>query len=149
MRRLRADLPNHVWCADIGHAGSRVLGRCADQTTHKLGPPEIMNADQGSQLTSLVLTDRLRRPGVRMSMDGKGRFLDNILVERLWRSSKTGRAYLRAGETGSEVKAGVINWIEFYNLRRLHSALGGKTHAVVYWQRNETTNSGQQLQRVA
>ena len=73
----------------------------------RFGPPEIMNTDQGSQFTSFAWTDRLRRSGVRISMDGKGRFLDNIFVERLWRSLKYECVYLHAWETGSEAKAGV------------------------------------------
>jgi putative transposase len=82
-------------------------------------------------------------------MDGKGRFLDNIFVERLWRSLKYECVYLHAWETGSEAKAGVGKWIEFYNRKRPHSALGGKSPAVIYWQRNQTTNTDQQEQRVA
>ncbi len=106
--------------------------------------------DQGSQFTSFAWTDRLRRSGVRISMDGKGRFLDNIFVERLWRSLKYECVYLHAWETGSEAKAGVRKWIEFYNRKRPHSALGGHPPpAVVYWLRKEETNPDQQEQRVA
>ena len=86
-----------------------------NEAIHKFGPPEIMNTDQGSQFTSFVWTNHLRRSGVRISMDGKGRFLDNIFVERLWRSLKYECVYLHAWETGSEAKAGVRKWIEFYN----------------------------------
>ena len=82
-------------------------------------------------------------------MDGKGRFLDNIFVERLWRSLKYECVYLHAWETGSEAKAGVGKWIEFYNRKRPHSALGVQPPAVIYWQRNETTQTDQQVQRVA
>jgi putative transposase len=82
-------------------------------------------------------------------MDGKGRFLDNIFVERLWRSLKYECVYLHAWETGSEAKAGVRKWMEFYNRKRPHAALGGKTPAVVYWRRNETVQPDQQEQRVA
>ena len=63
-------------------------GEALNEAMQKFGPPEIMNTDQGSQFTSLAWTDRLRRSNVRFSMDGKGRFLDNIFVERLWRSLK-------------------------------------------------------------
>ena len=73
----------------------------------KYGPPEIMNTDQGSQFTSFAWTDRLRRSSVSISMDGKGRFLDNIFVERLWRSLKYECVYLHAWETGSEARAGI------------------------------------------
>ena len=82
---------------------------CVDalnEAIHKFGPPDIMNTDQGSQFTSFAWTDRLRRSNVRISMDGKGRFLDNIFVERLWRSLKCECVYLHAWETGSEAKAG-------------------------------------------
>jgi putative transposase len=120
-----------------------------------------MNTDQGSQFTSFAWTDRLRRSNVRISMDGKGRFLDNIfpngdcsnhltaVIERLWRSMKYECVYLHAWETGSEAKAGVKKWMEFYNRKRPHSALGGKPPAVVYWLGNETTKPGQQVQKVA
>ena len=73
----------------------------------------------------------------------------NIFVERLWRSLKYECVYLHAWETGSEAKAGVRKWIEFYNHKRPHSALGGQPPAVVYLQSNETTNPDQQVQRVA
>tara|TARA_R110002074_G_scaffold342120_1_gene512620 strand:+ start:1118 stop:1366 length:249 start_codon:yes stop_codon:yes gene_type:complete len=82
-------------------------------------------------------------------MDGKGRFLDNIFVERLWRSLKYECVYLHAWEIGSEAKAGVGKWIEFYNRKRPHSALGGKPPAVVYWLRKFEPQPGQQEQRVA
>lgn len=69
-----------------------------NKALHKFGPPEIMNTDQGSQFTSFAWTDRLRRSGVRISMDGKGRFLDNIFIERLWRTLKYECVYLHAWE---------------------------------------------------
>jgi len=144
LRGLRVDRPNQVWCADITYLPMRrgflylvaimdwhtrkVLAWrisntleaefCVDalnEAIHKFGSPDIMNTDQGSQFTSFVWTDRLRRSNVRISMDGKGRFLDNIFVERLWRSLKYECVYLHAWETGSETKAGVRKWIEFYN----------------------------------
>jgi len=93
-----------------------------NEAIHKFGLPEIMNTDQGSQFTSFAWTDRLRRCGVRLSMDGKGRFLDNIFVERLWRSLKYECVYLHAWETGSEAKAGIGKWMAFYNRKRPHSA---------------------------
>jgi len=82
-------------------------------------------------------------------MDGKGRFLDNIFIERLWRTLRYERVYLYAWETGSEAKAGIRKWMTFYTYQRPHSALGGRPPAVVYWLRNETTNLDQQVQRVA
>lgn len=127
-------------------------GFCVDalnEAIHKYGLPEIVNTDQGSQFTSFAWTDRLRRSVLRISMDGKGRFLDNIFVERLWRSLKYECVYLHALKIGSETRAGVGKWIAFYNHKRPHSALGGKPPAVVYWQTNETTNPDQQVKGVA
>ena len=89
---------------------------CVDalnEAIHKFGPPKIMNTDQGSQFTSFAWTDRLRRSGIRVSIDGKGRFLDNIFVQRLSRSLKYECVYLHAWETGSQAKAGVRKWIAF------------------------------------
>ena len=178
LRGLRVDRPNQVWCSDITYLPMRrgflylvaimdwhtrkVLAwrisntleadfcvEALNEAIHKFGPPEIMNTDQGSQFTSFAWTDRLRRSGVRISMDGKGRFLDNIFVERLWRSLKYECVYLHAWETGSEAKAGVGKWIDFYNRKRPHSALGGRPPAVVYWLRKEETQPDQQEQRVA
>ncbi len=120
-----------------------------NEAIHRFGPPGIMNTDQGSQFTSFAWTDRLRRAGVRISMDGKGRFLDNIFIERLWRTLKYECVYLQAWETGSEARAGVGKWVGFYNRKRPHSALGGRPPAVVHWLRKDETQPGQQGQRVA
>ena len=125
---------------------------CVDalnEAIQKYDPPDITNTDQRSQLTSFVWTDRLRRSNVLVSMDGKGRFLDNIFVERLRRFLKYECVSLHAWETGSQARAGVRKWVEFYHYKRPHSSLGGKPPAVVYWQRIETTNPDQQVQRVA
>lgn len=125
---------------------------CVDaqnEANHKFSLPQIMNTDQGSQFTSFAWTGRLRRSGVRISMDNKGRVLDNIFVERLWRSLKYDGVYLHAWETGSEAKTGVRKCIELYNQKRPDSDLGGQPPAVVYLHRNETTNPDQQVQRVA
>ena len=99
--------------------------------------------------SDIAWTGRLRQSSVRISMDGKGRFLDNIFVERLWRSLKYECVYLHAWETGSEARAGVRKWMDFYNQKRPHSALGGKPPATVYWLRNETIQPDQLEQRVA
>ena len=117
-----------------------------NEAIHKFGPPEIMNTDQGSQFTSFVWTDRLKRVGTRISMDGKGRCIDNIFIERLWRSLKYECVYLHAWETGSQARAGIGRWITFYNHNRPHSAHGGKSPAVVYFNAIETD---QQVQNVA
>ncbi|SDL80078.1 Integrase core domain-containing protein [Aliiruegeria lutimaris] len=84
-----------------------------------------------------------------MARYGKGRFLDNIFVERLWRSLKYECVYLHAWETGSEAKAGVRKWMDFYNRKRPHSALGGKPPATVCWLRKKTIKPDQQEQKVA
>ena len=91
-----------------------------------------MNTDQGSQFTGSAWITTLTEAGVRISMDGKGRFLGNIFVERLWRSMKYECVYLHAWETGSEARAGIAKWGEFYNHKRPHSAHGGRPPAVVY-----------------
>lgn len=91
-----------------------------NEAIHTLGPPEIMNTDQGSQFTTFAGTDRLRRSGARISMDGKGRFLDDIFIERLWRTLKYECVYLHAWEGGSDAKAGIRKWMTFYNHQRPH-----------------------------
>ena len=117
-----------------------------NEAIYRFGPPDIMNSDQGSQFTSFAWTDRLRRSGIRISMDGKGRYLDNIFIERLWRTLKYECVYLHAWETGSHARAGVRNWMEFYNHRRPHKALGGRPPAVVYSLQIEATQPDQQEQ---
>ena len=108
---------------------------CVDalyEAIHKFGLPQVMNTDQGSQFTSFAWTDRLRRSDVRIYMDGKGRFLDNIFVERLWRPLKYECVYLHAFSGGSEARNGIGQWIDFYNHQRPHSAHGGRTPVLVY-----------------
>jgi transposase InsO family protein len=90
----------------FGQDGEKLFRRL-NEAIHKFGPPEIMNTDQGSQFTSFAWADRLHRAGVRISMDGKGRFLDNIFIERLWRPPKYECVYLRAWETDSEATTGI------------------------------------------
>ncbi|OQM73827.1 integrase [Pseudaminobacter manganicus] len=178
LKGLRVERPNQVWCADITYVPMRrgflylvaimdwhtrkVLAwrisntleadfcvEALNEAIYKFGLPEIMNTDQGSQFTSFAWTDRLRHTGVRISMDGKGRFLDNIFIERLWRTLKYECVYLHAWETGSEARAGIRKWMTFYNHQRPHSALGGRPPAVVYWLRKDETQPDQQVQRVA
>jgi putative transposase len=175
LRGLRVDRPNQVWCADITYLPMKrgflyliaimdwhtrkVLAwrisntyeaefcvEALNEAIHRFGPPEIMNTDQGSQFTSFAWTDRLKRAGVKISMNGKGRCIDNIFIERLWRSLKYECAYLHAWETGSQAKAGIGCWINFYNRQRPHAAHGGQPPAVVYW---NAIQPDQQAKKVA
>jgi putative transposase len=116
-----------------------------NEAIHKFGPPEIMNTDQGSQFTSFDWTDRLKRAKTKISIDGKARYLDNIFIERLWRSLKYECVYLHAWETGSQAKVGVGRWITFYNHQRPHAAHGGQPPAVAYF---NATQTDQQVQAV-
>jgi putative transposase len=84
-----------------------------EEATALFGRPEIFNTDQGSQFTSPRVTGVLRRAGVRISMDGRGRWMDNVFIERLWRSLKYECIYLHAFETGSEARAGLSKWIDY------------------------------------
>ena len=161
LRDLVVDRPNQVWCADITYIPMRrgflYLVAVMDWSTRKVlawrvsntmdvafcvevlqealarfGRPEIFNTDQGSQFTSTDFTDVLRGAQVRISMDGRGRWMDNVFIERLWRSLKYECVYLHAFETGSELRAGLTRWISYYNTRRPHSALGGHTPDEAY-----------------
>ena len=96
------------------------------------GRPEIFNTDQGAQFTSEAFTQTLLERGVRVSMDGKGRYLDNIFVERLWRSVKYEEVYLKAYQTVAEARTGINTYLEFYNQQRPHQALDYRTPAEVY-----------------
>ncbi|BAQ68836.1 transposase [Rhodovulum sulfidophilum] len=91
------------------------------------GRPEIFNTDQGSQFTSPRFTQPLLDATVKVSMDGRGRWMDNVIIERLWRSLKYECVYRHAFETGSAARAGISKWMTFYNTERPHSALGGRT----------------------
>jgi len=97
-----------------------------------LGRPDISNTDQGSQFTSQDYTGTLERHGIRISMDGRGRFSDNIFVERLWRSVKYEEVYLHAYDSGAEAHAGLDLYFRFYNDQRLHQALGYRTPRQVF-----------------
>lgn len=99
------------------------------------GRPEIFNTDQGSQFTSEVFTGRLKEEGIQISMDGKGRWADNVFVERLWRSLKYEHVYLHAYESVSEARNKIGYYFEFYNSRRPHSSLGAKTPDQIYFHR--------------
>jgi putative transposase len=153
---------DEVWCADItyvpmphGHAylcavmdwhSRKVLGWAVSNTmdsalTEKAlaaalrqsqGLPEIFNTDQGSQFTSPEWTGRLEALAIRVSMDGKGRWMDNVFIERLWRSLKHEDIYLKGYADIGELEVGVEEWMERYNTWRPHQSLGNKTPALVY-----------------
>ena len=96
------------------------------------GRPEVFNTDQGSQFTAEAFTGRLERKGVAVSMDGRGRCLDNVFVERLWRAVKYEDVYLKGYETVPELVGGLGRYFAFYNEERVHQALGYRTPAEVY-----------------
>lgn len=97
-----------------------------------LRKPEIFNSDQGSQFTALEFQKPLKAAGVSISMDGRGRWMDNVFVERLWRSLKFEEVYLHAYETTQEARISIGQWFNFYNYERQHQALGYKTPYEVY-----------------
>jgi putative transposase len=161
LRGLTIDRPGQVWCADITYiamrrgflylvaimdwASRKVLAwrlsntmdanfciQALEEAMTRYGAPEIFNTDQGSQFTSPRFTGVLKDAGVRISMDGRGRWMDNVFIERLWRSMKYECVYLHAWETGSELRDGLARWIGFYNAHRPHSALGGRTPDEAY-----------------
>ncbi len=98
----------------------------------RYGRPEIFNTDQGSQFTSFEFTGVLKDAGVAISMDGRGRCMDNIFIERLWRSLKYEAVYLHELTDGFKAERVIGEWIDFYNTERPHSALGGRTPAEAY-----------------
>ena len=100
----------------------------------RFGAPEIFNTDQGAQFTSESFTGALKNAEIQISMDGKGRWLDNVFVERLWRSVKYEDLYLRAYETPADLRQGLARYFDFYNARRRHSALDRRTPDAVYFE---------------
>ena len=161
LRGVDVTRPNQVWCSDVTYIpmprgfmylvavmdwhSRKVLSwrlsntldasfcvEALDEAMARYGRPEIFNTDQGSQFTSLEFTEALSGAGVRISMDGKGRWMDNVFIERLWRSLKYECVYLNAFETGSEARAGIGEWVSYYNGERPHSSLGGLTPDDVY-----------------
>ena len=107
-------------------------GFCTDALEEALaghGAPEIFNTDQGGQFTSMAFTGRLQAAGIRISMDGRGRCMDNIFIERLWRLLKYEAAYLHDIADGFTARRVIGEWIDFYNTERPHPALGGRTPA--------------------
>jgi putative transposase len=110
------------------------VGFCLEALEEALskGRPEIFNTDQGSQVTSDTFTGMLLEQGIQVSMDGKGCYTDNIFVERLWRSIKHEEVYLKAYQNGSEARAGIGAYLDFYNRERPHQALGYRTPGEVF-----------------
>jgi putative transposase len=154
---------NQVWCADVTYIPmakgflylvvimdwasravlawrlSNTLGadfcvEALEEALARYGQPEIFNTDQGSQFTSDDFTGILKRHEVTISMDGKGRCMDNIFVERLWRSLKYEEVYLHAYATVAEAKTGIGSWLNFYNQERQHQSLGYRTPRQIYEQ---------------
>lgn len=162
LRNLGVDRPNQVWCADItlvpvrhgflylvaimDWATRKVLSWRLSNTMHasfcvealeeaisRFGPPGIMNTDQGSQFTGSAWITTLTEAGVRVSMDGRGRCMDNIFIERLWRSLKQEAVYLAEIEDGFHARRVIGEWMAFYNSDRPHSALEHRTPDEAYW----------------
>jgi putative transposase len=152
---------NQVWCADVTYIAmakgflylvvvmdwasravlawrlSNTLGadfcvEALEEALARYGRPEIFNTDQGSQFTSDDFTGMLNDHAISISMDGKGRCMDNIFVERLWRSLKYEEVYLHAYATVAEANAGIGAWLDFYNEERQHQSLGYRTPRQIY-----------------
>lgn len=178
LRGRTIEHPNGVWCADVtcipmargflhlvaimDRASRKVLawrlsntmeaGPCVEapeEALARFGPPSIMNTDQGSRFTSRAWTSCLQNAEVRISMDGKGRFLDDILVERLWRSLEYECVHLHAWSGGREAHVGIGQWITLYNQRRPHSALAGRTSHAAFHPNINQERTGQQIPAVA
>ncbi len=161
LRHMTIERPNQVWCADVTYipmrrgflylvaimdwASRKVLSwrlsntmgadfcvAALEEAIARYGKPDIFNTDQGSQFTSFAFTNTLRDAGIRISMDGRGRWMDNVFIERLWRSLKYECVFLNAFETGSEAQAGIGCWIGYYNADRPHSTFAGRTPDEVY-----------------
>ena len=112
------------------------------EALERYGPPEIFNSDQGSQFTSVDFTDVLTEAGIRISMDGKGRWMDNVFIERLWRSLKYECVYLSEFATGSQARTGIGGWMDFYDRCRPHSSLNDRTPDEAYTNDGADTNPG-------
>jgi putative transposase len=162
LRHLTIDRPNQVWAMDTTYipmrrgfvyltavldwATRRVLAwrlsntltadpcvEALEEAILKYGPPEIMNTDQGSQFTSSAFISVLEQHNVQISMDGKGCWRDNVFVERLWKSVKYEEVYLHGYETVSVARQALSRYFDFYNRRRPHSTLDGKTPDMAYF----------------
>lgn len=163
LRRMTIDRPNQVWATDITYIpmarGYMYLIAIMDWATRKVlswrlsntldtqfcvealkaalleyGAPKIFNSDQGCQFTSEAFTTVLKAWNIKISMDGKGRFKDNIFIERLWRTLKYERIYLRDYETGVELSRDLAIWFNWYNQNRKHSSLDKLTPNEAYAQ---------------
>ena len=163
LRNLVIECPNQVWASDITYIpmakgfmylvvildwhSRRVLAwrlsntletdfclEALDEALRRFGKPEIFNTDQGVQFTCDAFTRVLKDHDIDISMDGKGRWVDNVFVERLWRSVKHEDVYLRAYETPRQLREGLIRYFNFYNTERRHSALDGRTPDAVYFE---------------
>ena len=163
LKDLVIDRPNQVWCADITYLpmargflylvavmdwhSRKVLAwrlsntltadfcvEALDEAMRRFGAPEIFNTDQGSQFTGKEFIDRLKDAGIRISMDGKGRWLDNVFIERLWRSVTYPEVYLRADDSVADARSGLNPYFAFYNSHRTHPAPGIGTPDEVYFQ---------------
>ena len=110
-----------------------------EEVPKKFGPPQILNIDQGSQFTSDQWLTPLKSAGVAISMGGKGRWIDNVFIERLWRSVKYEEVYLRAYANGHEAQRSLSRYFAFYNARRLHETLGYATPVEVHFGAPATT----------
>ncbi|WP_432806825.1 IS3 family transposase [Methylocystis echinoides] len=167
LRGVKIERPDHVWAMDISYIpmrrgfvylaavvdvfSRRVLAHrvsitmeaafcveALEEALAKHGKPEIFNTDQGSQFTSVDFTGVLLDAKVSISMDGKGAWRDNVFVERLWRSVKYEEVYLRAYDSVSEARASIGRYLAFYNERRPHSSLDGRTPDEAYFRKQET-----------
>jgi putative transposase len=103
-----------------------------EEAISRYGTPDIFNTDQGAQFTSEAFTGVLKAAGTRISMDGKGRWVDNVFVDRLWRSLKYEEVYLKAYETVAEARSSIGNYFRFYNRERRHQSLDRQTPDQVY-----------------
>jgi putative transposase len=103
-----------------------------EEALARFGRPEIFNTDQGSQFTGAAFTGVLSAAGIRISMDGRGRWMDNVFIERFWRSLKYEEVYLKSYADGCEACVGIASWVAFYNGRRPHQALSDRTPMIVW-----------------
>ena len=108
-----------------------------EEAIDKYGCPEIFNTDQGCQFTSESFINVLKRNNIKISMDGRGRFQDNIFIERLWWTVKYQYLYLRAFDNGKELKKGLTKWFRYYNQDRFHQSLEDWTPDEIYFMKQE------------